>query len=244
MEKQKEKMEVFKQGWRYLRDNFFDDKFNGANWDQVRATYEPLVAAARTMDETRRLMNMMVGELNASHLGVGGPSGFTATPVGKLGLRFDRAEYENNGRLKITEIITLGPAAVTKSINVGDYLISVDGTKIGSGVNLDEILEGKTNRRLPISVSASADGSNKRDVLLKPISTNAESETGAAARPAARATSRIPDAQTRREKEADGWKIQERARGRRGRTKRSAGGAVDRRRLTTDQFTARSRAEY
>ncbi|MEP6787229.1 MAG: LpqB family beta-propeller domain-containing protein, partial [Acidobacteriota bacterium] len=170
----KEKMEVFKQGWRYLRDNFFDEKFNGANWDQVRATYEPLIASARTMDETRRLMNMMVGELNASHLGVGGPSGFTATPVGKLGLRFDRAEYENNGWLKITEIITLGPAAVTKSINVGDYLISVDGTKIGPGVNLDEILEGKTNRRLPISISAWADGSNKRDVLLKPISTNAE----------------------------------------------------------------------
>ena len=169
-----EKMEVFKQGWRYMRDNFYDDKYHGANWEAVRVTYEPLVAAARTMDEVRRLMNMMVGELNASHLGVGGASGFNATPVGKLGLRFDRNEYENNGRLKITEIITLGPSAVVKTINVGDYLLTVDGTKVAAGTNLDEILEGKSNRRIVLSVSASPDGSNRREVIVKPVSTGAE----------------------------------------------------------------------
>ena len=172
----KEKSEVFKQGWRFLRDNFFDENFNGVNWDNVRATYEPLVANARTMDETRRLMSMMVGELNASHLGVTGPSAFTATPVGKLGLRFDRDEYENTGRLKITEEITLGPAAIVKNINVGDYVISVDGTKIGPDVNLDEILEGKSNRRVVVSVSATPDGANKRDVIVKPVTTGVEKQ--------------------------------------------------------------------
>lgn len=170
----KEKMEVFEQGWRYMRDNFFDSKFNGVDWDGVRKTYEPLVAAARTIDETRRLMNMMVGELNASHLGVGGPSGFTATPIGKLGLRFDRDEYENAGRLKVTEVITLGPAAIVKGINVGDFILSVDGTKIGPGVNLDEVLEGKVNRRIVLSVATSADGAGKHDVIVKPTTTNTE----------------------------------------------------------------------
>jgi hypothetical protein len=99
--------------------------------------------------------------LNASHLGVGGPSGFTPAPVGKLGLRFDRNEFETNGRLKITEIITLSPA-------------SVDGVKIAAGVNLDELLENKTNRRVVLSVSASSDGANKREVIVKPVTTNAE----------------------------------------------------------------------
>lgn len=169
-----EKLEVFRQGWRYLRDNFYDEKYHGVDWNAVKATYEPLVASARTIDEVRRLMNMMVGELNASHLGVGGPSGFQASPVGKLGLRFDRAEYENNGRLKVTEVIALGPAAVSKMINVGDYLISVDGTKIGAGVNLDEVLEGKTGRRMSIWVSAASDGADKREAVVKPISTGAE----------------------------------------------------------------------
>ncbi len=169
-----EKMEVFKQGWRYMRDHFYDEKFHGADWNAVYATYEPLMAGARTGDELRRLMNLMVGELNASHLGVSGASGFTPTPIGKLGLRFDRGEYETNGRLKITEIITLSPAAIVQNINVGDYLLSVDDVKIDGKTNLDELLENKVNKRVELEISSSADGSNKREIIVKPISTGAE----------------------------------------------------------------------
>lgn len=169
-----EKLEVFRQAWRYMRDNFYDEKFHGVDWDRVKTTYEPMVASARTIDEVRRLMNLMVGELNASHLGVGGQPAFAPTQVGKLGLRFDRDEYESNGRLKVTEIITLGPAAVTKSISVGDYIVSVDNTRASAGVNLDELLEGKINRRVALSISSSPDGSNKREVIVKPVPTSAE----------------------------------------------------------------------
>lgn len=170
-----DKMEVFRQGWRYLRDNFYDDKYHGADWNAVAKTYEPLIASSRTPDEVRRLMNMMVGELNASHLGVsGGTTPPQATTVGKLGVRFDRSEYESNGRLKITEIIDLSPAAVVKTIKVGDFILSVDSTTITRGVNLDELLEGKVNRRVVLSVSPNADGSNKREVIVRPISTGAE----------------------------------------------------------------------
>lgn len=167
-----EKMEIFKQGWRYMRDNFYDDKFHGVDWNAVYTTYEPLIRSSRNMDEVRRLMNLMVGELNASHLGVSGSSGFTATPIGKLGLRFDTKEYETNGRLKITEIITLSPADISKEIKVGDYLLSVDGTNINKSSNLDELLENKVGKRTVLSISG--DGITKREVILKPTSTGAE----------------------------------------------------------------------
>lgn len=171
-----EKMEIFNQGWRYMRDNFFDERFNGVDWNAVHAEYEPLIAGARTGDEVRRLMSLMVGELNASHLGVSAPfnPATTPTPVGKLGLRFDRSEYETNGRLKITEIIALSPAAVTQNVRVGDYLLSVDGVKIDRATNLDELLENKVGRRTVLDFSSSADGANRREVVLKPISTGAE----------------------------------------------------------------------
>ncbi|HMO79384.1 MAG TPA: S41 family peptidase [Pyrinomonadaceae bacterium] len=170
-----DKMETFNQGWRYLRDNFYDDKFHGVDWNAVRTRYEPLIAASRTPEEVRRLMSLMVGELNASHLGVsGGTTQPQATAVGKLGLRFDRGEYEMNGRVKITEVIALGPAAVVKGVNVGDFLLSVDGTSIAKGVNLDELLEGKVNRRVVLRVSSSPDGSNSREAVVRPVSTGAE----------------------------------------------------------------------
>ncbi len=169
-----EKMEIFKQGWRYLRDNFYDESYHGADWNAVEKTYEPLIAAARNIDETRRLMSLMVGELNASHLGVTGSSGFTPTPIGKLGLRFDRNEYETNGRLKITEIISLSPADIVGKIKVGDYLLSVDGVKIDDTKNLDELLENKVGKRVEIELSSKADGADKKEFIVKPITTNAE----------------------------------------------------------------------
>ena len=57
--------------------------------------------AARTPDEMRRHAELMVGDLNASHLGVTGPAGGAAS-IGRLGVRFDREAYEAGGQLRVT----------------------------------------------------------------------------------------------------------------------------------------------
>ncbi len=171
-----EKMEVFRQAWTYLRDGFYDDKFHGVNWDAVQTEYAPRIAGATTPDEMRRLLNLMVGELNASHMGVagGGGGGAPQNPVGRLGLRFDRREYETNGRLKITELIALSPAANSRQLNVGDFLLAVDGRTIDAHTNLDELLVNKIGRRVELKIAASGDGSNARTVALQPVSANTE----------------------------------------------------------------------
>jgi len=66
------------------------------------------------------------------------------------------------------------PGAGVKTFKVGDYLLSVDGAKIAAGTNIDELLENKVGKRTVLSVSATTDGANKREVILKPISTGAE----------------------------------------------------------------------
>jgi tricorn protease len=171
----REKVEVFNQAWSYLRDYFYDPKFHGADWQAVRAQYAPHLAGARTPDEMRRILSLMVGELNASHLGVSPPSTGAQASTGKLGLRFDRKEYETGGRLRITEVIPLSPAAVA-GIKIGDYLVAVDGTEIGSRTNLDELLAFKIGKRVVLTVASSGDGANKRDVALRPV--NAATEKG------------------------------------------------------------------
>ncbi|MEJ7810522.1 MAG: LpqB family beta-propeller domain-containing protein [Gemmatimonadaceae bacterium] len=172
---EREKLEVFGDGWRALRDNFFDAKFNGVDWDAVRAEYAPRIAGARSADEMRRLMQLMVGELNASHLGVSAPGGAPSS-TGRLGLRFDRAEYEANGRLRITEIVPLGPAALARSIGVGDVLLAVDGRRIGARTSLDELLAYKIDRRVVLTVSGGRGGAGEREVVVRP--TNAATEKG------------------------------------------------------------------
>ena len=172
----REKMEVFRQGWSYLRDFFYDADYHGANWEAVRAEYEPLIAGSRTPDEMRRLMQLMVGELNASHLGTGAPPGGNAATTGRIGLRFDRGEYETSGRLRVTEVIALSPAAIAGGIKAGDYLLAVDGRAIDQGTNLDETLNYKIGRRVSLTVSSSSDGAGKREVVVRPV--NAATERG------------------------------------------------------------------
>src|SRR5829696_5225286 len=172
----REKMEVFRQSWSYLRDFFYDPGFHGANWETVRAEYEPLIAASRTPDEMRRLLNLMVGELNASHLGVGLPPNAFPPATGRIGLRFDRREYETTGRLRVTEVIALSPAAIAGTIKVGDYLLAVDGRAIDQFTNLDETLNFKIARRVSLTVSPSGDGAAKREVVVRPV--NAATERG------------------------------------------------------------------
>ncbi len=170
----REKMAVFRQAWTYMRDNFYDPNFHGANWAALRTEYEPRVAGARTPDEMRRLLQLMIGELNASHLGASAPPGANQPSTGRLGLRFDRAEYERTGRLRVTEIIPLSPAALAGNIKAGDYLLAVDGRTIDARTNLDELLSYKTGRRVLLAIASSADGADKREAAVRPVSATTE----------------------------------------------------------------------
>jgi len=165
----REKLEVFQQAWTYVRDNFFDPNFNGVNWSEVRNEYAPLAAGARTSDELRRIISLMLGELNASHSGIAPPPSNAQPPViGRLGLRFDREEYETKGALRVTEVIPLTPAALS-NIKPGDYLISVDGARVTSHTNLDELLAYKINRRVVLTIASSANAPQPREVAVRPV---------------------------------------------------------------------------
>ncbi|HUL71815.1 MAG TPA: S41 family peptidase [Vicinamibacterales bacterium] len=170
-----EKLEVFQQAWTLLRDNFFDPNFNGVNWEQSREAYGERVAAASMPDEMRRIVSLMIGDLNASHLGMTGPAAPPA--IGRLGLEFDRADYEASGRLRVTDVVPLGPAALTGAIHEGDALVAVDGRATGARVNLDELLANTIDRRVTLTIApAGAAGQPTRDVVVRP--TNQATEKG------------------------------------------------------------------
>ena len=170
----KEKVAVFQQAWAGQRDGFYDPKFHGVDWNAVRTRYAPLVEGARTPDELRRLLRLMVGELNSSHSGVtapaaagdGGGRGGPRATTGQLGLSFDRAEYERSGKLKITEVLPQSPAEIAK-IQVGEELRAVDGEAVGAGVNLDSLLQHKVDKRVVLDISG-------RQVTVRPVGSLAE----------------------------------------------------------------------
>jgi Tol biopolymer transport system component/C-terminal processing protease CtpA/Prc len=165
-----QKLVMFDEAYRFLRDGFHDSTMNGVDWDAAHTQLAPWAAGARTGDEERRVISLMIGELNASHSGVSAPfSAATPAYVGRLGLDFDRAEYERSGRLRVTNVIPLGPAAVAGGIATGDYLLAVDGGRLGARTNLDSVLSYTIGREVTLSVSRAADGGSPHDVNLKPV---------------------------------------------------------------------------
>ena len=88
----REKWDVFHQAWEYLNDNFYDPKFHGTDWNAVHTAYAPLIAGSKTPDEMRRVLSLMIGEMNASHMGISAPPApnLPTAQTGKLGLEFDR----------------------------------------------------------------------------------------------------------------------------------------------------------
>ena len=63
--------QVFNEGWRIMKNRFYDAKMHGANWNAVKEMYEPLLFNVVDDDELHTIMMMMM-HLNASHTGVNG----------------------------------------------------------------------------------------------------------------------------------------------------------------------------
>jgi tricorn protease len=171
----RERQVVFDEAWTYLRDWFYDPAFHGADWNGLRTTYAPYVAGSANADELRRVLSLMIGELNASHLGINGPPDPGAiTITGRTGLQFDRDEYERSGRLRLASVLPLGPADVAGGFKPGQYLVSVDGTAIDRDTSLDELLQFKVNRRTTLRVADRPDGSGGKDIAVLPANTTTE----------------------------------------------------------------------
>jgi len=171
---EQEKQVVFEEAWSLLRDFFNDPTMHGTDWQAQHEKFAPYIAGATTPDEARRLTSLMIGELNASHLGVNGPppaGGTVAPATGRLGVRFDPKEYEQNGRLRLTSVLPLGAGALA-GLQPGDVLLAVNGTPITGRTNLDELLQYQVGKRVVLRVAGSQ--GKEREAVVRPMSRDTE----------------------------------------------------------------------
>ncbi len=159
-----EKHAVFQQAWLSLATHFYDEKMHGADWPAAYRMVEPYVLGSRNPDDLRRVLSLMVGELNASHLGVSGPAvASVVTPLGYTGLRFDRAALER-GEYLVSEVIALSPAAIA-GVRVGDALLAVNGVSVNRSSSFDSLMVGSQGKRTALTVRG-ANGTSREVVVL------------------------------------------------------------------------------
>ena len=66
-EQQRANAESFDKVWQVVNKTFWDPEFRGVDWNAVRETYAPDVAAATTQSEARQLIRQALKELGESH---------------------------------------------------------------------------------------------------------------------------------------------------------------------------------
>ena len=152
IKRDEEFLEIFDQSWRLLSDSFYDSTHHGVNWSAVREKYRSLVPQVGMKEDLYSLISLMLGELNASHLGI---SGFLRNPdeeTADLGLLFDEM-YRGPG-LKIAEVLKRGPADKRGiSLKAGDIITSIDRTAVTEKTNVSHLLNAKANETVLLEIA-------------------------------------------------------------------------------------------
>jgi tricorn protease len=109
------------------------------------------VAHVAMKEDLYALVSLMLGELNASHLGISGKLPTADEPTADLGLIFDDS-YRGPG-LKVAEVLKRGPAD-KRGLNVkpGDIILAIDRTELTNNVNVSQLLNNKVNEGVTLDI--------------------------------------------------------------------------------------------
>lgn len=158
------RQEVFNQVWDALNEWFYDPDFHGVDWASKKKIYRPWAMASTDDLDFADVLNLMLGELNASHMGYYPPRTHGGEKSGWIGVDVDP---EGGGPgLLVGAVIPDGPAdAPEVELKPGERLISIANRKIGPEDNLWELLVDSIERKTPVEIMG-ADGKTRRALLI------------------------------------------------------------------------------
>ncbi len=157
--------QIFEEGWRVLDAGFYDPEFHGQDWNNLKKTYKPLALNASTKEDFRMIFNLMLGQLNASHMGLYGGNDQKETQSERTGLLGIEGESTSNG-FKVTRVVLDSPANKTESqLKVGDVITAVNQSEVQFSDNFYSHLEGAANERTLLSVKRNA---NELEFIIWP----------------------------------------------------------------------------
>ena len=168
--------QMYHEVWRGERDFFYDANSHGLDLKAAEKMYEPYLSGVMHRNDLNYLFREMCNQLTIGHMFIRGGDQPRAkrVPGGLLG-----ADYTlENGRYRFSKIFSgenWNPdlrAPLTEpgiNVKVGEYLLEVDGRELRSALSIYHFFESKADKLVVIKVGPNPDGTDAREVTVKPV---------------------------------------------------------------------------
>ncbi|HEV2915114.1 MAG TPA: PDZ domain-containing protein [Pyrinomonadaceae bacterium] len=172
----------YTDAWRIMRDWFYDPNMHGVDWNAIRAKYGALLPYIANREDFNFILTEMGSELMAGHVYVergtdpprvtrrdGGLLGAEIVPDPSGYFRIDHIfpgeNWHDSFRSPLTE-----PGVRAQA---GDFIIAIDGRPTRSVKNFYELLEGKGDRVVTLTLNNRAEAAGAHDERVRPVKNEA-----------------------------------------------------------------------
>lgn len=174
--------QIFDETWRRFRDFFYAPNMHGYDWAAIRERYRPWLRWVGHRSDLNYLLGEMVAELNVGHAYIqGGDFELPERPrVGLPGARFAIDPAAN--RYRIARILAghnqeeqyRSPLTeVGVGVEVGDYVLAVDGKPLSGSDNIYRALRFKTDP-VTLTVNSRPTLEGARKATYRPVFSEAD----------------------------------------------------------------------
>jgi len=127
--------QIFNEGWRIMKNRFYDANMHGTPWREMKSIYEPLLDYLVDDEELHTVMMMMIGQLNASHTGVASAPGNTRAAAQTRYPGFDLVA-DASGYYKVGRLYKDGTADKDYlKVKEGQFIIALDDRDLKTSDN-------------------------------------------------------------------------------------------------------------
>jgi len=170
--------QIFNEGWRNQRDYLYVPNLHGTDWVKDKEMYGAMLPYVMHRADLNYLIDMMGAEISIGHSYVRGGDMPDVPQVqgGLLGADF----AIENGRYKVTRIYDnenwnpdlRSPLAVPgANVNVGDYILAINGVELKAPDNINRLLDGTANRQTSLTINDKPTMEGARHVVVMPVAT-------------------------------------------------------------------------
>jgi tricorn protease len=176
LEPKEEFKQIFNEGWRNQRDYLYVPNLHGTDWPKMKEMYGQLLPFVNHRADLNYLLDNMGAEIAVGHSYVRGGDmpDVPPSPGGLLGADF----VIESGRYKITRIydneswnpdLRAPLSSPGVEVNVGDYILAINGVELKAPDNIYRLLDGTANRQTALTINSRPVLDGARQVTVVPV---------------------------------------------------------------------------